>query len=365
MQRQRGFTLIELLMVISILAVLASLTIAALRSVRQDARAARTETVIQKIKAILLEKFESFENRQIPFSFQREFDNPLGEAGRPGSDRVPSAAQRQHIFKRTLMEWVRMEMPTQLEHLRPPAGYLMPPSAESQEPYNPIPPAVTIPPEDMPAYWPETAPANRNWVEIYRRQMQRRPHASYLLLAQQTVGFADDLIDLSPFDNEFYFKENNNGYNGVSLPGVNTLNGNFLATGIIESAELLYVTLYNTFDAEGRRGTHFLQPDDLGDVDKDGIPEIIDGEGFPLIFSITIQSIGQNGIAINRDAMNPPVNGVASRNLDPPDFRDQILDPRYPAEPQDYLFHVGSIGLEQYPPHLQHLKFADFSAFEL
>lgn len=364
MRNQRGFTLIELLLVIAILGVLSSLAVVTLRSVRKDALAARTETVMADIKSLLFEKFEWFENRQLPFNFTREFYNPSGEAGRPISDLVPNAAQRQHIFKRALMEWTRSEIPTHLEQLRQAVALpaiQVPPSPESQAPYIPTPPSMAIQPEDLPNYWPGTA--TRNWVDVFRVQMNRRPHAGFVLMSQQTAGHVDTLIDTNPLDNDFWIKENNHGWDGVVVPGVNNvLNPNQLATGIIESAEMLYAVLYNTRDAQGRRGTHFLRPEDLGDVDLDGAPEIIDGEGFPLIFSVTIQVIGQNGVAVDRDAMNPPLDPTRNGSID---FRDLLLDPRYPAEPQDYLFHIGSIGLGQYPAHLQHLKHADFSAFSL
>ncbi len=332
------------------------------------------------IEALLFEKFESFENRQIPFNFQREFFNPQGEANRPPSDVPPNATQRQHIFKRTLMEWVRSEMPTQLEYLRSTIGSASlpsgPPSVESQQAvnYGAVPPDL----QRRPEYWPNDV-VDRNWVEIFRRQMFLRPHASFLRLNQAMAGSTGNLTLVvastetgypgPPFYSSIPFtpvglgpvfygaKENNNLYDGVdlrtaSVPVDHALSPIGLANGIIESSELLYAILYNSFDAEGARGTHFLHQTDLGDVDKDGIPEIVDGDGFPLIFSITVQNVGQNGVAMDRNS-----DGSF-------DFRDQLLDPRYPAEPQDYLFHVGSVGMAQYPPHLQHLRYANFLSFD-
>lgn len=50
-----------------------------------------------------------------------------------------------------------------------------------------------------------------------------------------------------------------------------------------ESSKLLYMILYNSWDGD-KRGTHFLQPDDVRL--HDGVPYIVDAYGQPLQFKI-------------------------------------------------------------------------------
>jgi|GEM_PF-3650528 len=366
MKTKQAFTLIELLVVIAIISILSALALLTLRGVREDAQQARARSVISKVRELLQEKLESFESRPMPFGFEKDFGigNPILPAKPPqpmlSNDLTPDWGQQRFIYKRVLCEWIRTEMPTSQEYL---FSY---PSIESQQPFMP----ATAPPvglsgwQQVPNYWPDLM--TRNWVGIFIRVLSSRPSPEFQQLRAQLVASTDNLFDNDPLDNEFWIKENNNGWDGVSLPVANRVHasdttptdddpypGEPLARAIIESSELLYVALYNTYDRDGNRGTHFLRPEDLGDLDGDGFPEIIDNRGLPLIYSLTVQTTGQNGLPVDR-------NGDGNF-----DFRDAIPDPRYPGEPQDYLTHIGSIGLDEYPAHLGHLKYADFSRFNV
>ncbi len=362
MKMNKAFTLIELLMVISIIAILSSLALLTLRSVREDAQVARTRSVLNQVRDLLQEKLDTIGSRQMPFGFQKDFGIgiPLLPANAPypvlNNNLIPDYGQQRFIFKRVMCEWIRTEMPAYQEYL---FSY---PSVESQQVFDPAPPPPTgfARWDQVSAYWPQNV-GLRNWVGIFVRMLGTRPSPEYQLIRSQiTSGITDNLTDGNPLDNEFWIKENNNGYLPLPVPGVsNVLTGDQLARSITESSELLYVTLYNTFDRDGNRGTHFLRPEDLGDVDGDGYPEIVDNRGMPIVFSITVQNIGQDGLPIDR-------NGDGMGHLQSPvwpyaDFRDAMPDSRFPGEPQDYLIHLGSIGLQELPDHLQHLKNADFS----
>jgi prepilin-type N-terminal cleavage/methylation domain-containing protein len=64
--KRLGFTLIELLVVIMILAILASIVLFALASVQEDARAMKTRATIQKLDALIMQKYESYKTRRVP-----------------------------------------------------------------------------------------------------------------------------------------------------------------------------------------------------------------------------------------------------------------------------------------------------------
>lgn len=74
-----------------------------------------------------------------------------------------------------------------------------------------------------------------------------------------------------------------------------------------EDAECLYAILYNSWDGD-RRGTHFLTPSEIGDTDGDGLPEVLDGWGDPLIFQVLV--------ARDSDG-DGDIDGDDDRTLDP------------------------------------------------
>ncbi len=57
-----------------------------------------------------------------------------------------------------------------------------------------------------------------------------------------------------------------------------------------QDAECLYAILYNSWDG-GRRGTHFLSPTEIGDKDGDGLLEVLDGWGDPLVFLVFAKGV--------------------------------------------------------------------------
>lgn len=345
MSQRRAFTLIELLMVISIMAILATLALVTLRGVRDDARNTRTRSVIAQVRDILEEKLDLIASRPLPFAFQRDFYQPTPQfAGQAVSDLVPNHLQRQSIYRRTLCELVRAELPTEREYLN------TFPSAESLQPNN-------LADDRLPGYWPDVV-ATRNWVGIYQQLLFRRPNSVRQMLLtrlMQSSPGTDFLIDNNRAIGEYWCIENNHGWDGVVVPGVNNaLNPNQLAHTVAEAGDLLYLILNSSYDRDGNRATAFLSPEDLGDTNQNGIPEIVDGRGYPLIFSITVKATGDDGtLLFDRNG-----DGLA-------DFLDRLLDPRFARDPQDYQIHLGSIANDEYPPHLQHLRHADFTGFDL
>ncbi len=350
MNAKKGFTLIELLLVISIMAILSTLALVTLASVRNDARESRTQALIARIRSTLQEKLDSFETRQLPFDFQRDFfaSPPTGLQ----SDLIPNLAQQQFIFKRTLCEWIRSEMPVNIEDL---AAY---PSIQSRVP-NPSPtlrPGLPVV-EEYENYWPDMpggmGSGTGEWVSIYTDLLVRRVSPSFLKMNQRVSATYDRNLDSLvqgslpfpfPYNDALYpYKENYSGWDGNVVPGVVALSYQELAWSVIESSEMLYLILDSTYDRDGNRGTSFLRSDDVADLNENGLLEIVDGAGYPLVFSMTVNNVGQDGIPVDR-------NGDSFF-----DFRDNFLDPRLAPDPNDYQIHLGSIGFDSLPPQLRHL----------
>ncbi len=65
-RRRCGFTLVELLVVITIIVMLAGLTLGALSSARETARATKTQSMIARLNAIIMQKYESYMTRRVP-----------------------------------------------------------------------------------------------------------------------------------------------------------------------------------------------------------------------------------------------------------------------------------------------------------
>jgi prepilin-type N-terminal cleavage/methylation domain-containing protein len=63
---RRGFTLMELLIVMLIIAVLAALALTALQGAAEEARADRTRVIIAKLDQLIMQKYESYRTRPLP-----------------------------------------------------------------------------------------------------------------------------------------------------------------------------------------------------------------------------------------------------------------------------------------------------------
>jgi prepilin-type N-terminal cleavage/methylation domain-containing protein len=66
-----AFTLVELLVAIAIIGMLAGLTLGALQWGRRAAAEAKTKSTIAKLDAIVMEKYESYFTRRVPFDFSK------------------------------------------------------------------------------------------------------------------------------------------------------------------------------------------------------------------------------------------------------------------------------------------------------
>ncbi len=103
----RGFTLVELLIAISIMGILASMVLFTLGGAQREAKITKTRTTIEKINAVLMERFEEYRYRsvklQIPISLTQK---------NPNSNIVPLSPRNfARIRAVVLKDLMRMEMP--------------------------------------------------------------------------------------------------------------------------------------------------------------------------------------------------------------------------------------------------------------
>lgn len=90
-----------------------------------------------------------------------------------------------------------------------------------------------------------------------------------------------------------------------------------------QDAECLYAILNNSWDGD-RRGTHFLTPSEIGDTDGDGLPEVLDAWGDPLVFAVLV-------------ARDSDADG------DVDEFDDRTLDPNRAGELNDFQIAIQSV----------------------
>jgi prepilin-type N-terminal cleavage/methylation domain-containing protein len=67
--RRRGFTLVELLITISIIGIMASMVMFAMFSAQEAAREQKTRALITKLNNIVMQRYESYRTRRVPFTF--------------------------------------------------------------------------------------------------------------------------------------------------------------------------------------------------------------------------------------------------------------------------------------------------------
>ncbi len=188
----------ELLIVITIISILAGLALSGLVSAVNDARVARTRSQINKIDTLIMERYESYRTRAIPFRI-------------PAGTSPQVAAQVRLLAIRDLM---RMEIPDRVSDVVDPPADINP----------------TVGQNDFLA-----SPSLRN---SYRRQAARHAGATW-----------------------------DSGGWSVGLQG----------------SECLYLILSTMKDGD-KSSLDFFTPDEIGDLDGDGMKEILDGFGRPILF---------------------------------------------------------------------------------
>jgi len=218
--RRPGFTLTELLVVMMVLAILAALTVAALAGAVNDARAARTRTVINKIDQLISERWEGYRTRAVRAPI-------VGDARTNAWNRLSAIRELQ-----------RLEMPDQISDLCTGNEW-----ADLQAELSQTPPTTEL-------------DAIENIASVRRATLAIMPSVTiaYKRLAERSIeGDPSTTTDDRPW------------------------------TSANQGAECLYLILAVMKDGD-KSAIDYFSTDEIGDVDGDGMKEILDGWGRPITF---------------------------------------------------------------------------------
>lgn len=231
---RNGFTLVEILVVLVILGIMGGMVTTAVRGVSQTARESRTRSIISACDSVIQEHYEALKNRPLPVEMPT-----FGITEQPGPPPITfsnevlafEAARVRLIMVRDLL---RMELPDKKLDI-------VSLSNNQQTP-------VSI-----------TAVANRVAADPVTGRVIREFGANRL---QTTITWRGS-GKLGTY------------FNRVPNPSSWTIEH--------EGAECLYLIMSTSFTA-GSPAINAIPDANIGDLDSDGMPEILDGWGRPLGF---------------------------------------------------------------------------------
>jgi prepilin-type N-terminal cleavage/methylation domain-containing protein len=219
-----AFTLTELLVVIAIIGILASSVLFTMWGAMEMAREARTRTQIAKLNELLMSRWNSYRTRAI--SVDRDLES-LSENVRQAIRNDPRAMQE--IRLNLLRDLMRFEMPDRREDV-----------------------------------WPRDDIKNNGPVTF---TITYRAGGT-----SQSATLTGGLHRWPTLGREYYRRVTQNGSRDFNE-----------WTEQYEDSECLYMIIASIRDL-GTNGLDFLREDEIGDLDGDGMPEILDAWGRPIAF---------------------------------------------------------------------------------
>lgn len=236
-----AFTLVEVLVVLVLISILSGMVMTAVRGVNLTARQARTRSIIAIVDTVIQEQYESYKYRPLAV----EIPNLLVTAPNSGILRyevLPNEAARVRL--NMIRDLQRMELPDRITDIT------LDPTAST--------PAAIFAALNQPATITALADRVLETPTGYVRSSNRATRQS----------FPVNWFSAASPPNRFA------SYRRLMRPTWTTE---------FQSAECLYMILATTFIG-GAPALEQIPPSNIGDVDNDGMPEILDGWGRPLGF---------------------------------------------------------------------------------
>ena len=318
-----AFTLVELLIVIAIIGVLTAMSLSLLGAASNDAKVSATQARMSQITAILQLQMEDYEVRRLPVSNRilRRYvaANPIMIDGKP--DPMNARLQLQYLRRQMLMALIDSELPrpARILTLGQPIAYvenefagrfgsgldLAPESAFAQTNDR-----KQVDEDENPAFFVSAEDSFFVWLESNYPQQVSNTRLTILLnglSSSSAVKFRRLVDDGDELD----------------LPG-----------------EYLHEIL-RSIQIDGQSAVESLGSSAIGDFDNDGIPEVVDAWGEPLLFDIE-----QFGSTIDLCDNSVRANGLGV----------VPLDPRYPMALGDLQIVVGSNRIPESLPVVERIS---------
>lgn len=292
-----GFTLIELLMVIAIIGILTGLSLLVLADSAKNAKISRTKTQVRKLNNLILDRWESFETRRMPFRL----------SGGAVATREPKNASRIRLYAMRVIQ--RMEMPDRMSDI-----IAVDPGVNLTDVI-----AVT----DL-----------QSLTDFY----SERDTFGNLVnpIDVPLVAGGTYTLPLATFENSlnnFYFRQ----IQSVVIARSTTANpmtwGELIAN---QGPECLYMILTSIQDEFGNALEQFS---DIGDFDNDGLQEIHDSWGTPINFLRWAPGISETGAPSTTGTISPIQSAISTEDPDP--FDPLQSDPKFDdAKPDNDTFRL-------------------------
>lgn len=229
-----AFTLVEVLVVLVLISILSGMVMTAVRGVNTTARQARTRSIIAIVDTVIQEQYESYKYRPLAVEIPNVYATP-GDENVLKYEVLASEAARVRL--NMVRDLQRMELPDRISDIKVGTETNLPASIVA------VANQVLIVPGAVP---PEL---------VYRRSNQRSQ-------------FPVNWFGATSLPSRFA------AYRRLAKPSW---------TPQFESAECLYLILATSF-VGGAPALEQIPASNIGDLDNDGMPEILDGWGRPLGF---------------------------------------------------------------------------------
>lgn len=229
-----AFTLVEVLVVLVLISILSGMVMTAVRGVNTTARQARTRSIIAIVDTVIQEQYESYKYRPLPVEIPTVYATP-GDENVLKYEVLASEAARVRL--NMVRDLQRMELPDRISDIKVGTETNLPASIVA------VANRVLIVPGAVPPQ------------QVYQRSNQRNQ-------------FPVNWFGATSLPSRFA------AYRRLAKPGW---------TPQFESAECLYLILATSF-VGGAPALEQIPASNIGDLDNDGMPEILDGWGQPLGF---------------------------------------------------------------------------------